>query len=217
VYAIDDHGAVLMERATPDAPLRSMAESASPPAYGSDLEATRTLIAVTQRLHQHSETAPPPDDLLPLRRWFRELFLWADQVGGYFTRAATIAKELLDHQRDCRVLHGDIHHDNVLWFGPERGWLAIDPRGLFGDAAFDYVNLLTNPVGDVMLRPRRFEQHTDLISSSTGLPRERLLRWTVAWAGLSAAWHRMPYLAGRPADVVRIGLLAERILGTRER
>jgi streptomycin 6-kinase len=130
VYAIDDHGAVLMERATPDAPLRSMAESASPPAYGSDLEATRTLIAVTQRLHQHSETAPPPDDLLPLRRWFRELFSWADQVGGYFTRAAMIAKELLDHQRDCRVLHGDIHHDNVLWFGPERGWLAIDPKGV---------------------------------------------------------------------------------------
>ena len=216
VYAIDDHGAVLMERATPGAALRSMAESASPPTYKSDIDATRTLIAATQRLHQHWQTAPPPQGLIPLQRWFRELFSWADQVGGYFTRAAAIAKELLDHQRDCRVLHGDIHHENVLWFGPERGWLAIDPKGLFGDPAFDYVNLLTNPGRGVMLRPERFEQHADLISSSTGIACERLLRWTVAWAGLSAAWHRMPYLTGRPSDVVKVGLLAERALQARE-
>jgi streptomycin 6-kinase len=215
VYAIDDHGAVLMEKATSGASLRLMAESASPPTFESDIEATRRLIAVTQRLHRHSESASPPGGLVPLQRWFRELFSWADQVGGYFTRAATTARELLDSQRDYRVLHGDIHHDNVLWFGSERGWLAIDPKGLFGEAAFDYVNLLTNPGGDVMLRPRRFEQHANLISSSTGIALERLLRWTVAWAGLSAAWHRMPYLTGRPADVVRVGLLAERTLEAR--
>jgi hypothetical protein len=56
-------------------------------------------------------------------------------------------------------------------------------------------------------------QHTEhLISLITGIAPERLLRWTAAWAGLSAASHRMPYLTGRPADVVRVDLLAERAL-----
>lgn len=42
------------------------------------------------------------------------------------------------------VLHGDVHHGNVLNFGA-RGWLAIDPRGLVGERAFDHANLLCNP------------------------------------------------------------------------
>jgi hypothetical protein len=41
-------------------------------------------------------------------------------------------------------LHGDIHHDNILDFG-RRGWLAIDPKRLFGERGFDYANLFCNP------------------------------------------------------------------------
>jgi streptomycin 6-kinase len=212
VQAIDAGGAIVMEHAQPGRPsLLSSAESAVPPCWAADTGATATLVAVTQRLHRHQPTHVP-EGLVALRRWFRDLFTWADQTGGYFTRAAAIAEELLDHQHDPRVLHGDIHHQNVLWFGPERGWLAIDPKGLYGDPAFDYANLLTNPGRQVILRPGRFDQHVDLITSATGIDRHRLLRWTVAWAGLSAAWHRMPELDGRAADVVEIGLLAERAI-----
>lgn len=42
------------------------------------------------------------------------------------------------------VLHGDLHHGNVLDFGP-LGWLAIDPKGLHGESGFDYANILSNP------------------------------------------------------------------------
>jgi type IV secretion system protein VirD4 len=36
---------------------------------------------------------------------------------------------LLAEPRDVGVLHGDLHHDNVLDFGA-RGWLAIDPNDI---------------------------------------------------------------------------------------
>jgi streptomycin 6-kinase len=39
---------------------------------------------------------------------------------------------LLTTQREKVVLHGDMHHGNVLNFG-SRGWLAIDPKGLIGE------------------------------------------------------------------------------------
>lgn len=214
VMAIDDHDAILMDRAEPGVQLLSMAESASPPGWESDLEASRTLIAATRRLHQHP-AIDVPKGLMSLRRWFRELFSWADQVGGFFSRAASVADELLDDQRDCCVLHGDIHHENVLWFGPGKGWLAIDPKGLFGDPAFDYVNLLTNPGREVIFRSGRFDQQVELITGATGIDRDRLLRWTVAWSGLTAAWLRESELDGGPANNVPIGLLAERALETK--
>ena len=34
------------------------------------------------------------------------------------------------------VLHGDLHHENIL-FDASKGWVAIDPKGLTGDPALE--------------------------------------------------------------------------------
>lgn len=212
VHAIDQDGVVLIEHAdAPGKTLMELARSASPPDRSSDLRATQTLVEVAQRLHRHPQLDPPAG-VVPLHRWFRDLFVRADEVGGFFARAAAVAHELLDDQHDIRVLHGDIHHDNVLWFGPGRGWLAIDPKGLVGESTFDYANILTNPDRRTMLRPGRFRQQVDLISAATGIDRDRLMRWTMAWTGLSAAWYQTPDATGYASDVVQIGQLAEQAL-----
>ena len=213
VHAIDDDGDVLIERAEDsDTTLAELARNAAPPMWSSDRHATRILVAAARRLHRHRQ-ADPPAGVVPLRRWFRDLFSRADDVGGFFARAATMADELLEDQRDVRVLHGDIHHGNVLWFGPARGWLAIDPKGLFGESTFDYVNILTNPYRATMLRPHRLLEHVALISAESGVDRDRLLRWTIAWTGLSAAWyHSEDGLEAFAGDVTRVGLLAEQAL-----
>jgi streptomycin 6-kinase len=86
------------------------------------------------------------------------------------------------------VLHGDIHHDNVLDFGA-RGWLVIDPKGLHGERGFDYANLFCNPETDIAVTaPDRFARRLDIVTERAGLERKRLLQWILAWAGLSAAW-----------------------------
>lgn len=212
VLAADDDGTVLVEQALqPDASLAELARRSTVEDGSSDLRATATLVEVVQRLHRHP-ARDVPAGVVPLRRWFADLFVHADEVGGFFARAAATADALLDDPRDRRVLHGDVHHENVLWFGEQRGWLAIDPKGLEGESAFDYANILTNPDRSTMLRPRRFSEHVDLIAAATGTPRDRLLRWSAAWCGLSAAWHERAGSAGPAADVVRVGLLAEQAL-----
>jgi streptomycin 6-kinase len=172
--------ALLMERATGDVSLAEMARSEG------DDEAMRILCAAAARLHAPRPQALP-SSLVPLATWFRELEPAAGRYGGILADAAAMARHLLADPREILVLHGDIHHGNILDFG-SRGWLAIDPKGLLGERTFDFVNLLRNPDDETALAPGRFARQVDIICEAAGLERRRLLEWTLAFCGLSAAW-----------------------------
>jgi streptomycin 6-kinase len=172
--------ALLMERATGERSLTEMARS------GRDDVATRILCAAATRLHA-PRRGPLPPSLVPLETWFKELEPAASRYGGILAEAATTARALFAAPREIVVLHGDIHHGNILDFGP-RGWLAIDPKGLLGERTFDFVNLLRNPDDETALAPGRFAQQVAVTAETAGLDRVRLLQWTLAFTGLSAAW-----------------------------
>ena len=175
-----DRDVLLLERAMGHGSLAAYAR------IGRDNEATRILCAAIATLHAH-DAAPPPG-LVALTPWFRDLWPAAKTHGGILARSADTARELLAHPQDVVVLHGDIHHDNVLDFGA-RGWLAIDPKGLIGERGFDYANLFCNPENDPgVMEPDRFRRRLAIVAEASGMERERLLRWVLAWAGLSAAW-----------------------------
>jgi streptomycin 6-kinase len=152
---------------------------------GGDDEASRILCSVASELH--APRGEPPRSLIPLSHWFGALFSAAEVHRRLLAEAAAAAEELLADQRDVVVLHGDIHHGNVLDFG-RRGWLAIDPKGLIGERTFDFVNLLRNPETSVALAPGRFARQVSVMADAARLDLRRLLRWTVAFTGLSAAW-----------------------------
>jgi streptomycin 6-kinase len=176
--------AILLERAEGHGSLGALA------CNGHDDDATRILCDVVARLH--APRGKPLPELIPLSVWFKDLWSAAEAHGGAYARAAQTARSLLADPQDVGVLHGDIHHDNVLDFGA-RGWLAIDPKRLIGERAFDYANIFCNPdVGDaachVARTPERFAARLAIVVASSGLERRRLLQWIVAWSALSAAW-----------------------------
>jgi streptomycin 6-kinase len=184
------HGeALLLERATGASSLAEMVAS------GQDDEASRILCAVAARLH--APRAGPPPELVPLARWFEALAPAARTHGGLLAQADSVAQALLADPRDVVALHGDIHHGNVLDAG-ERGGLAIDPKGLLGERTFDFVNILRNPDAAVALAPGRFGHQVEVLAAAASVERRRLLEWTLAFAGLSAAWHLAD---GTPADL----------------
>jgi streptomycin 6-kinase len=183
VLARDETG-LLLERATGSASLAQMSRT------GQDDEACRILCQTAARLH--APRAKPLPELIPLVRWFQELEPAAAAHGGIIVHCAEQARTLLADQHEVGVLHGDLHHDNVLDFG-ERGWLAIDPERLVGDRCFDFANIFTNPdLADpsrpVATLPGRFAQRLKIVTSFAEVERQRLLRWIIAWTGLSAAW-----------------------------
>jgi streptomycin 6-kinase len=102
-------------------------------------------------------------------------------------KAAAAAHDLLAAPQGTAVLHGDIHHGNILDFGA-RGWLAIDPKGLLGERGFDYANIFCNPDHGLATATGRVARQATIIAEASGLERARLLQCVLAYAGLSAAW-----------------------------
>ncbi len=171
--------ALLLERAQGDRSLSALSR------MGRDEEATRILCASIAELHR-SRDKPLPE-LIPLSRWFADLFPAARIHGGVLALCAATARELLAHPQEETVLHGDIHHANILDFGA-RGWLAIDPKRLWGERGFDYANIFCNPDRAIATDKTVFLCRVDIVTELAGFERKRLLQWILAWSGLSAAW-----------------------------
>ena len=171
--------ALLLERAEGSRSLLHMA------LHGEDDEASRIICAAVARLHVPRPAPCPP--LVDMRQWFRSLPQAARLHGGMFQHSLDAAEYLLSTPQDEGVLHGDIHHNNILDFGP-RGWLAIDPKRVMGERTYDYANLICNPDLPSATDPARFTRQVALVADVAGLERERLLQWVLAFAGLSAAW-----------------------------
>ena len=165
---------------------------------GQDDEATRIICRIAAALHQPRPS--PPATLVKLAVWFAGLEAAAAE-GGIFAAAWRTAQELLAAPQDETVLHGDIHHFNILDFG-DGDWRAIDPKGLWGERGYDHANLFRNPSRDLATAPGRFDRHVAIVCAAAGLERRRLLAWILAVMGLQASW--------RPIQN------AERHLATRE-
>ncbi len=174
-----EEDALLLERATE---ARSLADLVS---QDQDDAASGILCEVAARLHK-PRSGPLPD-LVPLTVWFRSLESAAYQHEGILSQASATANQLLSSQQDIRALHGDLHHQNVLYFG-QRGWLAIDPKGALGERAFDFAALFGNPDPFTATSQGRFARQLNLVAEVAALERRRLAAWVLAWAGLSAAW-----------------------------
>ena len=178
VLELEDN-ALLMERAEGGQSLAALSQ------IGGDDKVSRIICNVVASLH--APRHQPAPQLVPLSYWFRELPLAASAYGGIFRQCNETAEALLAMPRNIGVLHGDIHHENILDFGA-RGWLAIDPKTLWGERGFEYANLFCNPTAAIATSPGRMRRRAKVVAEAAGLDPMRLLQWVLAYAGLSAAW-----------------------------
>jgi streptomycin 6-kinase len=179
-----DNGAQLLEYAGGD-DLTGMVRQ------GDDEGATRVIADVIRQMHSVNPPLPG-QGLFGLDRWFRELFVIAaaDRMAGVasiYRKGAAVAERLLADQRDIRVLHGDIHHENIRQ--SQRGWLAFDPKGLVGERAYDCANTFCNPpISEVVHNEARLLNTAGILSEELKIDRQRLLDFAFAYACLSASW-----------------------------
>ncbi len=163
--------AIVLERAGPT--LRSV--------VADDATATHVLCDVAGRLHGHSPAGH--DEFPTLRGWFSSLF--ADTTPR-FDQVRAIAERLLGRLTPPALLHGDLHHENVL-DGGDRGWLVIDPKGIVGPREFDYCNIFTNWTAQQAIG--HFDTRLDIVARTADISHADLLRWIASWSALSGIWH----------------------------
>jgi streptomycin 6-kinase len=179
-----EDGAVLLDRLEPASPLSALAVG------GRDGEATSILARVIDAMRPDS----PPPTCPTVQDW----------AAGFAKYRATgdvqIEPELVVHaegvfldlcatQRSPRLLHGDLQHYNVV-HDAERGWIAIDPKGVIGELEYELGASIRNPAElpslftDTNVAVSRLRQ----LTSALGLDVQRAIAWSYAQAVLSAIW-----------------------------
>ena len=175
-----DSGALLLERLEPGESLSVLHDDAAE---------MHVAAAVMQQLWQ----AKPGDaGLLRLDPWLDEANLpdalpLHKRSMPWVSKALARAAELIAELTDYRVLHGDLHHYNIL--SSQRGWLAIDPKGILGDPAWELAPLLFNNL-DAAGRdwPRVMRRRIDQLCDEIPLDRERAYALSAARCLQSRFW-----------------------------
>jgi streptomycin 6-kinase len=180
--ADEDGGALLMDRVIPGVDLTSVLN---------DEHATRIAAQTMRKLWQHS----PKDNVFPTVR------TWADglkrlrkrfdgRTGPFPARLVDMAEnlfaELLSSAPNAVLLHGDLHHSNILSAQDE--WIAIDPKGVIGEPEYEVAALLENPKPQLFTDSAVQRRRLDLLADELNLDRHRMLAYGVAHAVLSAWW-----------------------------
>lgn len=204
-----ERGALLLEHVSPGWRARDLVPY-------QDGEATSAMAGVMRRLH-----APPrPGCVIPPA--LAQAAAFDDYVAVHgssgplpvdlVVKAAGLIRELCASATEQVVLHGDLHHDNVLR-GTREPWLAIDPHGLVGDPGYEVGSLLFNPdpanrdEALTALVPSRVEQLADELA----MPLDRVVAWGFVKAVMSDVWSAQAWSPGaswspasRALDVARL-------------
>ncbi len=179
-------GALLLERLLPGTPLSSISDE------------DEVTVIVASLMRELWRPAPAEHTFPSVEDWARGLVKLRQKFDGgtgplpvdLVARAEGLFSELLPSQADRVVLHGDLHHENILR-SQRRPWLAVDPKGVVGEPCYETGALLRNPWGRLMSwpdLPRAQARRIVILSDLLGLDRERIRGWAVAQAVLSAWW-----------------------------
>jgi len=175
---------VLLERLEPGEQLVNLVK------HGRDTEATNILAEVIAKLANHEAPIGCPTVIDWGRAFDRYLQSGGEQIRREVVEEARdMYEELASSQRHTMLLHGDLQHYNVL-FDNERGWVAIDPKGVIGELEYELNALLRNPIElpDVFANPVTINRRLEKLTTTLRLDYSRALRWSYAQSILSAIW-----------------------------
>ena len=125
--------ALLMERVQPGLTLRSLLDN---PDQDTDLVRYAAPLLVSLQV-----PAEKTCQLSTYQNWLKtgfspEVLEQAPKLAEYVDLALRLDRGLTDRWKDVFVLHGDLHHDNILK-DSHLGWVAIDPKGVIGPGIYD--------------------------------------------------------------------------------
>lgn len=195
-----EHAAMLLDLVDPGIPLKQVED---------DDEATHIAARVMHTLWRRPPAQHNFKHVNDLVRGFERLRrrfgggtgpIPEDLVAG----VERLARELNETGTPDVLLHGDLHHDNILDAGDGR-WLAIDPKGVVGPPAYEAGALLINPVDRLTDHPdlaALLERRVEILVRELSVSREELRAWGVVKAVL-AAWWDIEDNSGDPARWLR--------------
>lgn len=176
----NDNNMIIMERSVPGATLKEYFPA-------KDIEATTIFCSVLNELR--SADIQDKHDFYHVKDLLKTLDNKLDIPDEFLGKAKHLRDELLSTTTKEVLLHGDLHHDNILKNGDS--WLAIDPKGFIGDPAFEPAAYLCNPIPELLQenKPREIiENRINICSAELGIDSRRIADWLYVKSVLCWAW-----------------------------
>ena len=104
-------------------------------------------------------------------------------------KARKLRDQLLKTAEPAVLLHGDLHHDNILQNGYD--WLVIDPKGVIGEPVYEVAAFVRNPIPELLHHADAttiIHNRITLFSELLGIPAKRILDWCFVQAVLAWVW-----------------------------
>jgi streptomycin 6-kinase len=183
--AVPEKGVLLLERVVPGSDLLTVCD---------DQNATMIACQVMKNLWRPT---PTKDQFPTMATWCQGLDRYLEtgtRAGPLPTKlirkAQILANDLLTTKTDVFLLHGDLHHKNIL-LGSSGNWLVIDPKGIIGEKAFEIAPFLYNPIPE-LLQQKQVERlvlhRMKVIQENTGIDYDRMVAWSFVRSILAAIW-----------------------------
>jgi len=175
-----DNNMIIMQRAVPGSTLKDYFPE-------HDIDATKILCKNIKELHKAS--IPESHNFYHLSELFKTLDQKLNIPDEILGKAKHLRDKLLSTTTKEVLLHGDLHHDNILKNG--ESWLVIDPKGFIGDPAFEPAAYLCNPIPELLQenQPREIiENRINICSAELDIDSRRIADWLYAKSVLCWAW-----------------------------
>lgn len=163
-----DKGVLLLDKVNPGYSLKSIQ-----PLAGN--ESVKIMCHVTKKLHQ--APIPKKHHFPHITEWLSALDKEWDMPENYLIKARALRDKLLKKPMKEVLLHGDLHHDNILQSGEEE-WLVIDPKGVIG-----------YPINEVWAFVMDMENDTKFISEFFNFKLQDVREWYFVHLILSVCWN----------------------------
>jgi streptomycin 6-kinase len=155
-------GALLLERAVPGQSLKQV-----------NIEnKTAVCCDVMKRLHQ---TPVPKNEFPHISEWLATLDCGWDIPKQLLNKACQLKSQLNLNGPEV-LLHGDLHHDNILSSG--NGWKVIDPKGVIG-----------HPLHEIWAFVMDIEKDIPYIAKALGYSEQQVLQCYYIHLVLAACWN----------------------------
>jgi streptomycin 6-kinase len=178
-----DKGALLIERLE-GANLYCFSES------NQENQATDVFTQIIKKIHS---CAIPKEHSIPdLSELFKPLRSFTDfppDKKYLFQKAMEISHLLLSTQNEVVILHGDLHHENVM--KRKNGeYICFDPKGFIGDPCYEIATILKNPWGFPQISEREdlCLERAKVLADSLGLSLSRIIDFAFVHMCLSTMW-----------------------------
>jgi streptomycin 6-kinase len=196
---------LLIERLEPGIPLRELQD---------DEQATKIMASVMKKLWKpllQGHTFPHVSDWAKGIGRYREKFgRSSGPLRAYLVdKADDLFQELIGSTSEAVLVHGDLHHGNVL-SAQRNAWLAIDPKGVAAEPAYETAAMLRNPEPELLKKSdlkHTLRKRIVILSEALSLDAKRIQKWGIAQTVLSVIWSIEDQQQGRDDTVVIAELL----------